>query len=410
MKWMLFPFLILSVCVFTAFPQLNTSAIVTETELLNIGISGVHVVSGTYSLSQNLRILDAIKRANHDSLPDLSKINCRSVSVRIKVDETYKEEKYDLLKFISTGDLKENPYLQAGIQIHLDHATQWINITGDILGPLTGKVPIRKNENAWEFLKLFTFNATADTAKIHLKRVGYKLIVAGLSELKRIDLHHNDCITVFPRQNKREIFRVSINGEILRPGLYPIHENQTKAYDIIKMAGGPNPSGEIRKAYIIRRRKIDSLPKEGIFRENSATQVDDFRNNIISKDYAIIPLGTRDEILENEDEIVIPKKEKKVYISGNVELPGAYDFKPGENIKYYVKKAGGFSKRADRKKIKHVVPYGEAYKIIENKNVYAGDIIVVPEKQPGQRIVMDIIRTMISTASVVVAAVAVYRD
>jgi hypothetical protein len=87
----------------------------------------------------------------------------------------------------------------------------------------------------------------------------------------------------------------------------------------------------------------------------------------------------QDVLLKDGDQIFIPKRRLVVKVSGNIANPGFLTYEPGKSHLYYINKAGGFSWRADKGKIKLVKGMtGEWVK--PDGVVEPGDVIWVPEK------------------------------
>ena len=373
-------------------------------ELVAVGINGAKVVPGTYRVSPDQRVLDVIKMANGGVLPALDTIDSRNIIVE---SEGGLLDTFDLLRYIAIGDLSQNPYVQGGQSIHINFATKWVFISGDLQGALVGEVPLKKGETIGEFLSLYTFNATADTTRLLCERQGQHSIELSLEQLDTVILRDLDNITLFPLKEQKDVFRVTITGEVLRPGVYTIKHGETMAYDLIKKSGGASSLGNIDEAWLIRLGKKDRLPQQELTEGMESVQkeiTNSISNTIISGDYMIIPLKTGDIALEDGDEIVIPKREKIVYVSGLVKQPGGYPYEEGKDTRYYIKKAGGLARSANRKEIRIVQSYGNVYRTVDQEIVASGDLILVPErdKEARTRLVLAIITSVATTLTAIV--------
>ena len=92
-------------------------------------------------------------------------------------------------------------------------------------------------------------------------------------------------------------------------------------------------------------------------------------------------LEAYDVILKNGDYINIPPKSMVVNISGSVINPGLVPYEPGEDYKYYIDRAGGFSWKAQKSGILIVKGQtGERTKPSRRRKIDPGDTILVPEK------------------------------
>lgn len=129
--------------------------------------------------------------------------------------------------------------------------------------------------------------------------------------------------------------------------------------------------------------------------------------------------GFKDIFNKNEDEIVMSKpdnenlddmknketssndlstEDKKVYISGEVKNSGVYDIKDGDRLDDLVKRAGGFTEKADKNAINLALRLEDQMKIYipnidENQNINAdntnlaiGEVTSTNPKSSGQKI------------------------
>ncbi|ERP31394.1 SLBB domain-containing protein [Chitinivibrio alkaliphilus] len=365
-------------------------------EEVAVEVSGALVTPGTYRVAPNQRIIDVIKMAGGGELPPLELVDCRAVSV---VDSEGRMEQVDLLRYINTGDLAHNPYVEGGQSIRIGFATERVYISGDIQGGLVGDVPVRSGETARELLELYTLNPTADTTTVLFERVGDPPRELSLAELGDVALQNLDGITVFPHMERTEVHRVELGGEVLRPGVYAITHGETTARELLARGGGAASLGDTSRAWVLRREKIKSLPKESLLAgmENLRREVTYSMSNAMhSGDYAIIPLREYGHVpLEDGDLLYIPRREKKVYLSGSVKRPGAYPYTDGKSVDHYVELAGGFRQNADPNGVYVVETYGDHHRILTEDALRAGTMVVVPEfdREGRTRFVLEIVRT-----------------
>ncbi len=115
----------------------------------------------------------------------------------------------------------------------------------------------------------------------------------------------------------------------------------------------------------------------------------------------------RDMLLEDGDEIVIPKKSDVVVISGEVKLPQTVLWENRRSVRSYIEDAGGLSNRGDAGRILVLRNDGSVHD--GSKSIRKGDhIMVLPAaNQKTFAVVRDIIeviyRVALSTAVVLSA-------
>lgn len=367
--------------VLTTCPLSNTYNTSFNVENVAVSISGANVTPGTYRVSPDQRILDVIKLANNNTLPPLDSIDCRNIIV---TNDQGVSDTFDILRYINEGDLSENPYVSAGQNIQIQFATEWVFVSGDIQGVVFGNIPLKAGESAKELLSLYTLNATADTNRILIERVGNKSKEFTLNQLSKVALINNDVITVFPLKERVQLYKVEVTGEVERPGVYAIQHGKTPATSILDKCGGATEMGDLQRACILRRGKEDLLPTDEDLKTTKTTIKEigyGITNAIASGDFLIIPITTDSKItLEDGDEIVIPKKELNIYISGSVKEPGSYPYIDGYTVQQYIESAGGLTKDADEESIRVVESYGDIHRMIGSGKLNAGNLIVVPEE------------------------------
>lgn len=113
-----------------------------------------------------------------------------------------------------------------------------------------------------------------------------------------------------------------------------------------------------------------------------------------------------DVLLEEGDEIIIPRKTDVVHVSGEVLIPTAVTWEKGMNLSKYIKGAGGLSDRADAGNILIVGLNGEVARA-SSQAVKPGDRILVMPKFDSKNIalVKDITQVLYQMAVAVKIAV-----
>lgn len=189
--------------------------------------------------------------------------------------------------------------------------------------------------------------------------VDMKSIVAGTSP--DVPLQRGDRIVVRGKVELRRDYKVSVTGEVLYPGKYPITKDSTKLTDIIKAAGGFTDFASFSLSKVFRRsisqEEISSDRLEsargGITAEDSAyfyleTNVR-LNRELVVVDFASLFSGydkSRDIYLRDGDQIVIASEQRTIYVFGQVVHPGHITYVNGKGYDFYVSLAGGFTEYA----------------------------------------------------------------
>ena len=197
------------------------------------------------------------------------------------------------------------------------------------------------------------------------------------------------------RQPNWELQReVVISGEVQFPGTYSLRTKTEKVSDIIQRAGGLT-----REAYadgVTFYRTKDDVGRIGI------ALPDVLRNP-----------RSRDNIqLQNGDSIYIPRFNAVVNVKGAVNSPVAVTYVPGASLDYYVRAAGGATRKGDLRYAYVTQPNGKVEatggKFIFRRNPHPrpGSTVMVPEKDASERRV-DYLATLGTIAQLAASFVAI---
>ncbi len=129
--------------------------------------------------------------------------------------------------------------------------------------------------------------------------------------------------------------------------------------------------------------------------------------------------GSKDDLLlQDGDDIVIPKRPQEVLVLGEVYSPGALIYQPGMTVKDYLELTGGYTKFAEDDEIFVVKANGFAFGAdtpsvgnIKKAKLNAGDTIFVPQKMERMatlRTTKDIIDILFKTAVVMATLTVIF--
>jgi protein involved in polysaccharide export with SLBB domain len=226
-------------------------------------------------------------------------------------------------------------------------------------------------------------------------------------------LHPFDIVSVYsmPGYEKQRIVRVQ--GEVLYPGYYTIQKKDEKISDMIVRAGGLSASadvdgGTLKRSNIAilgvdknkadtaelereRQARLDRLKKN--YKDSTKTSSSDTiqRNNFVGIDLKKIlekPGSNIDLLVEDGDEIRVPKQQQIVRVNGEVLYPSAVVYSSGRSFTDYVYNAGGYSPSALKRGAYIVYPNGTVRatrKVLfwnSHPEVKPGSEIYIPKKLP----------------------------
>ncbi|HDS01160.1 MAG TPA: hypothetical protein ENO07_03995, partial [candidate division Zixibacteria bacterium] len=191
--------------------------------------------------------------------------------------------------------------------------------------------------------------------------------------------------------------QVTIEGEVLYPGVYAVKEDTTTLTEVIAWAGGFTEEASLAEARMFRsgyeairdteldrqiKLSVDQLSE--IEREYLLLKSDPQQGRVSIDFVELFSNGARglDVRLKDKDSIIIPKTSLSVRIMGRVLKPGLLTYKSGADVKYYLNQAGGLTKSADKGKIRIIKgASGAILKPSSRVQIEVGDEILVPEKK-----------------------------
>lgn len=216
--------------------------------------------------------------------------------------------------------------------------------------------------------------------------------------------------------------RVRVTGEIAFEGSYTMEKKNQRLSDVIKAAGGILPGGYVRGARLVRTMNADErarmLETIQVARQNAdgndSISLDKLEASTtytvgIRLDEALAhPGSTQDVELMDGDQIIIPRINHTVRVSGEVYNPNTVAFEENKGYKYYVEQAGGFADRAKKRHAYIIYMNGTMAKAKKGK-IEPGCEVIVPSKAPRNENAlaqwMGIGSTMASLAALVASVV-----
>jgi len=214
-----------------------------------------------------------------------------------------------------------------------------------------------------------------------------------------ITLRPYDVVTVRRKPVYNKLETVLVVGQVQFPGPYALKNSKERVSDLYNRVGGLLPDANLKAAYIKRfktdeeRKRIaeDTKRLQLLFADSSATVLKD-----IQKEFDRIPLdmssilrntgSTEDVILQSRDELIIPKLDAQVRVSGAVLQSTQIPYKNGNSFKHYISAAGGYSREAWKKSSYIIYANGKSattkrFLIFKNyPKVEPGAEIIVPKE------------------------------
>ncbi|MFV5694893.1 SLBB domain-containing protein [Flavobacterium sp. LB3P122] len=182
-----------------------------------------------------------------------------------------------------------------------------------------------------------------------------------------IALHKEDVVTVYSILDFVEEYKITIDGEIKKPGIYDYHENLT-LNDLLVQAGGltGSASKRVEVARMIKSEEIDDANPNKAQLFNLEISAD---NNEQLKNFALEPFD-----VVNIRKMAVYEKPEMVTISGAVNYSGKYVLATKKDRVYdVIERAGGLTSLAnmDGVKIKRPIQ-AKQIEVVESVNLNLG--------------------------------------
>lgn len=406
---------------------------------INVTIGGEFIITGTYPALITERV-DAFITRMYDQAeqtelkatndPELIKQIDKKLNNYVLRNITLKRAsgevlKLDLQKFRLDGDFSNNPYLKNDDvlifpQPDLEHNS--FTVSGAVNNP--GKFFYVEGDHLQDALELAeginkAYENVQDVEIHRLNYEGNQLDVIHTDINSNPSIERGDGIIVVAKETQKKGYSVIVSGEVNNPGRIPITRNSTTIKDVINQAGGFKEDASLKGAKLFTGNSLPLLLESyyGIKINNTPDLLNKNLNEFLLRfqNYMMFRMSNIDEIdsayffMENElrillergpvdftkindttsnvsnyivndgDIIIIPEKEKTVYVFGQVTKPGKVNYVEGKDFEYYLNEAGGKGEYA-RSDIMLIKSATRQWIPVDNENakVEEGDYIYVP--------------------------------
>ena len=414
-----------------------------------VSLNGAIFRAGRYSVSDNQTLTKLIKRAEgfkQDAflsrisierlLDDLRKenisVNYSDIISGKTPDIVLKRE--DIITVYSVLELMETYTVRIQGEINLKESTPAIpsttvgttgvaeTPTGTTIQTPTGSFPYIKNMTVEDLIqKAGGLKESAATGRIEVirrkKNIGKddpSQITSTIGEKFNFpingDLSLNETSSKFILEPFDEVFIrsspnyekqqfVSIEGQVIFPGVYALERKDEKISDILKRVGGLNAQAYPMGATLVRKFKISKQEADrkrkqfSDLSDNSSDvsvkieEVKEESEESIGIDLvrALDNIGSpADMLLQDGDIIRIPKEPQTVRMQGEVLYPTSTRFLAGMPFKHYISESGGFTELSARRRSYIIYANGS----VDRTRKLLGLFNVYPKVEPGSEIVV----------------------
>lgn len=202
---------------------------------------------------------------------------------------------------------------------------------------------------------------------------------------------------------------VKVTGEVNFPGDYNMSRREERVSDIIAKAGNITDFAYIKGTQLLRK-KTDAEKKQN---EMMADAVEADNDSILDKNeeeqrYLVSfdmadalknPGGENDLVLVDGDELIVPVLNNTVQIDGAVQMPTTVSYKKGMKKSDLVNAAGGYAKRAYKRKAFIVYMNGRVSKLRRFTTIEPGSQVFIPKKDKKENQLQQIMSVSTTAAS-----------
>ena len=412
----------------------------------DVWVGGEVRAPGKYRTSGQAHLRDAIYLSGgmtQDASLDTAQL------FRTQADGTMRILSVDLKEALA-GNPVDNILLQPRdrILVHrsfgrVDPATVYVK--GEVAKP--GRYPLTTNMHVGDLVRVAGgLKRSADSDSADLTRFAAGNGPAGSAEQldvklaavlsgdanEDVPLHNGDVLTVRQIPQWEDLgASVIVRGEVQHPATYGIEPGE-RLSSVLRRSGGFNAQAYPYGALLVRREVRDlqmkahlelierlkreetylkALPEADADQKNAKLTAISETQTTLQQLQTTGPIGRvvihmpsdpndlakfagspADVQLRNGDELIIPKKNNYVMVSGQVLNPTAVSFLPGKSAKWYLSQAGGLTQVAAKKAVFVIRADGSVISAKNNSGLWSGDplsavlkpgdSIVVPEMAP----------------------------
>ncbi len=257
--------------------------------------------------------------------------------------------------------------------------------------------------------------------------VNLNVILAGPHGEGDIRLEPGDALFVRETPRYKDHEKVWIGGEVLFPGTYVIEGEGETLLGLLERAGGFTDEAFLEGAIMQRRGILEELEHRHVEEVISALQRS-YVDSIESRQLKILPMELNSEKmsrividlpcmvkgdysgsdidLQDGDRILIPRLPSGINVIGAVASSGTIKHLPGKNANYYIQRAGGLTRGAEKGEIRILKANGRVVKKgALSHRIELGDAIVIPERVVRDRNWLQAIQSSVSIIAGALTAV-----
>ena len=203
---------------------------------------------------------------------------------------------------------------------------------------------------------------------------------SNLSSDQNIELLENDLVVIRSKLGYQPKEFVSVSGLVKKPGNYALKSNNYSVFDLIKDFEGFLPNAELNGIKLKRKTESEEIQTlidkaEGL-NNDVTTELSEFIEIGLDINRIIKSNGLLNEYnltLKSGDEIIVPKSDNSIEVSGSVQKPTAMSYKKGLTTSAAINAAGGFGLDAKKSRV---------YVVYQNGSIKSTKSFLIFRKYP----------------------------
>jgi protein involved in polysaccharide export with SLBB domain len=310
---------------------------------------------GKYPYKDGMKVTDILhsdgdlmpEPSNHAEIIRLQAPNYTPVVLAFPLDETMAGKDlplvlkpFDTVRVFSRYDFEDPPVITVSGEVRFpgDHLTNGATRLRDAVYLAGGVSSDAELEDAQVFRKL-------PDGKLKVMSVNLAKALAG-DPVDDVLLQPKDRLFIHRDQTKVDPPTVRIEGEVARPGRYPMGEGMT-ASQLVRLAGGLKRSADPQRADLARYLK-SNLRQTGLDAHGEQDGNNLGETHPVEIALALAGDATADVGLIDGDVLTVRQRQSwndlgsVVTVKGEVLHPGSYGIRDGERLSSVLSRAGGF--------------------------------------------------------------------
>lgn len=318
-----------------------------------------------------------------------------------------RSRRVDLEAFNNTGRSGYDPFLEDGDIVLVPPPTGEVGVLGglqrpgfyefvagdrisDMLQLAMGLTPGQDRDN------VVLFRYADDMKSMRTLNVDLRALLAG-DTAADLELRPGDWLNFREIPNYQQPSTVHLEGEVQRPGYYVLPRDGMRILDLIERAGGLTEDASLGEARLISRRQAQEEVRDPELERIRTIAVADRselenqyfimksreRRGKMVVDFVALYGGDASQnlMLQPGDQILVPKRQQAVVVSGQASNPGAIPYDSAYTVWDYIERAGGYGWRADTKDVLVIrADTGEIQKAAQVSRLEPGDRIWIKEE------------------------------